>query len=79
MSANLTVYSMAIAAEHPLLLRAAHQASLAAQADTAPEHRSGQLVRHLGSVLRRSLRSGISAQRWIATGVGQRLAEQPAG
>ena len=79
MSAHLTVYEMAIAAEHPLLVSAADQAFLAAQADTAPKHRSGQLLRHLGSVLRRSLQRGISARQWTGTGVGQRLAEQPAG
>ena len=78
MSAHLTVYSMAIAAEQPLRLRAAEQERLAAQVDAASGHRSGRLLRHLGSVLRLSLGSGISAQRWTGTGAGGRLTEQSA-
>jgi hypothetical protein len=60
-------------------LRAAEQADLAAQVDAATGRRSGRLPRHLGSVLRRSLRRGISAERWTVAGTGGRLAEQPAG
>jgi hypothetical protein len=78
MSAHLTVYSMAIAAEQPLRLRAAEQERLAAQVGAASGHRSGRLLRHLGTVLRRSLLSGITAERWTIAGSGERLTEQPA-
>jgi hypothetical protein len=80
MSAHLTVYEMAIAAERPLRLRAAEQASLAAQADTASGQRFDRLRRHLGSGLRRSWLSAVTTQRWTLAGVGGRLVvEQPAG
>ena len=80
MSATLTVYSMAIAAERPLRLRAAEQERLAAQAEAATGHRSGRLLRHLGSALRLSLRSGNTVRRWTTTGVrGCLVVEQPAG
>ena len=78
MSAHLTVYSMAIAAERPLRLRAAEQERLAAQVDAASRRRAGQPLRHLGAVLRRSLRCGIIAERWTITGSGGCLTEQPA-
>jgi hypothetical protein len=68
MSAHLTVYSMAIAAERPLQLRAAEQAHLAAQLDVASKRRVGRLLRHLGSALRRSQGSGIAAEQWTGTG-----------
>jgi len=51
MSANLTVYSMAIAAEGPHRMRAAEQAYLAAQADAASGQRFGRLMRRIGSAL----------------------------
>jgi hypothetical protein len=70
MSAHLTVYEMAIAAERPLRLRAADQAYLAAQADTASGQRFDRLLRHLGSaLLKRHFRgSGVAAER--QTGIG---------
>ena len=79
MSAHLTVHEMAIAAERPLHLRAADQAYLAAQLDAASGHRSGRLLRHLGSVLRLSRLSAVTTERWTGAGAGGRLAEQPAG
>jgi hypothetical protein len=80
MSAHLTVYSMAIAAERPLVLRAAEQERLAAHVDAASGRRPGRLLRHLGSALRLFLRSGNSAQRWTTTGArGCLVVEQPAG
>ncbi len=79
MSAHLTVYSMAIAAERPLVLRAAEQERLAAHVVAAFGRRPGRLLRHLGSTLRLSLRSGNSARRWTTIGARGCLVEQPAG
>jgi hypothetical protein len=67
MSAHLTVYSMAIAAERPLRLRAAEEERLAAQLDVASKRRSSRLLRHLGSTFRRSQGSGIAAEQWTGT------------
>ena len=80
MSAHLTVYAMAIAAERPLHLRAADQARRAAQADAASVRGSDRLLRRLGSALRRSWGSGVTADGWAggASG-GWRVMGQPAG
>ena len=82
MSAHLTVYEMAIAAERPLQLRAADQAYLAAHVHAASEHRSGRLRRHLGSVPRLSWLRGVTTQRWTVAGAvfpDSLVIEQPAG
>jgi len=80
MSAHLTIYSMAIAAERPLRLRAADQARLAAQADTASGRGTGPLLRRLSSALRRSWRSEVTADRWAGSGPGGwRVIGQSAG
>src|SRR5215203_4518956 len=65
MSAHLTVYTMAIAAERPLRLQAADQARLAAQADAASERGTDPLLRRLGSALRRPCRQGVTVGRLI--------------
>jgi hypothetical protein len=72
MSAQLTVYTMAIEAERPVRMRAAEQASLAAQADMGSGQRLRRLLRHLGSALgkRRSPGSGVAAERRMATSPG---------
>ena len=80
MSAHLTVYSMAIAAERPLRLQAADQARLAAQAEAALGRGTDRLLRRLGSALRESCRSGVTAERWTSSGPGgYRVSAQPAG
>ena len=80
MSAHLTVYTMAIAAERPLRLQAADQARLAAQADAASERGSDRLLRRIGSALRRSWGSGVTADRWAGSGPGGwRVMGQSAG
>jgi hypothetical protein len=80
MSAHLTVYSMAIAAERPLRLQAADQARLAAQVEAASRRGSDPLLRRLGSALRQSWRSGATADRWTSSGPGgYRVSAQPAG
>jgi hypothetical protein len=80
MSAHLTVYSMAIAAERPLRQRAADQARLAAQAEAASGRSSDSLPRRLGSALRQSWLSGVTAVRWADSGPrGWRVTAQPAG
>jgi hypothetical protein len=80
MSAHLTVYSMAIAAERPLRLRAANQARLAAQADAASGRGTDTLPRRIGSALRRSWWSGVPGEPWADNGPGRwRVVGQPAG
>jgi hypothetical protein len=80
MSAHLTVYAMAIAAERPLRLRAADQARLAAQAEASLGRGTDPLLRRLGSALRQSWWSGVTAERWASSGPsGYRVSEQPAG
>lgn len=80
MSAHLTVYSMAIAAERPLRLRAADQARLAAEADAASGRGTDRLLRRIASALRRSWWSGVTANRWAGSGSGGcRVIGQPAG
>ncbi len=80
MSAHLTVYSMAIAAERPLRLRAAEQERLAAEAEAALGRGTDPLLRRLGSALRRSWWRGVSAARWAGSGPrGCRVIGQPAG
>ena len=80
MSAHLTVYAMAIATERPLLLRAADQARLAAEADAASGRGSDRLPRRIGSALRRSWWSGIAADRWAGSGSEAfSVVGQPAG
>ena len=80
MSAHLTVYSMAIAAERPLRLQAANQARLAAQAEAALGRGTDPLLRRLGSALRRSWQSGVTADRWAGSGPGGcRVIGRPAG
>jgi hypothetical protein len=78
MSAHLTVYSMAIAAERPLRLQAADQARLAAEAEAALERGTKALLSRLGSALRQSWWSEVTAERWTIAGSGGRLTEQPA-
>jgi hypothetical protein len=79
MSAHLTVYSMAIAAERPLRLQAADQARLAAQAEAASGRGSSRLPRRIGSALRRSWGSGVTAERWAGSRPGGwRVMGQPA-
>ena len=80
MSAHLTVYSMAIAAERPLRLQAADRARLAAEAEVALGRGTNPLLRRLGSALRRSWRSGVTANHWAGSGPGGcRVIGQPAG
>ena len=80
MSAHLTVYSMAIAAELPLRLQAADQARLAAEAEAALERGAETLLHRIGSALRKSWRSGVTAERWASSGPGgYRVSGQPAG
>jgi hypothetical protein len=80
MSAHLTVYSMAIAAERPLLLRAADQARLAAEAEPASVRDTETLLRRIDSALRRLWWSGVTANRWAGSGPGgRRVIGQPAG
>jgi hypothetical protein len=80
MSAHLTVYSMAIAAERPLLLRAADQARHAADAEVALGRGTDRLPRRIGSALRRLWWSGVTADHWAGSGPGGRRAiGQPAG
>ena len=82
MSAHLTVYTMAIAAERPLRMRAADQAYLAAQADTASGPRFDRLLRHLGSALvtRRFRQIGVAAEGQTSAGPrGCRVVGQLAG
>jgi hypothetical protein len=80
MSAHLTVYSMAIAAERPLRLRAADQARLAAQAEATSRRSTDRLLRRLGGALRCSWGSGVTAERWAGSRPGGwRVTAQPAG
>ena len=80
MSAHLTVYEMAIAAERPLRLQAADQARLAAQADAGLGQRTGTLLRRLDVTLSRPLRQEITAGRWVETcGAGSTAVRQLAG
>jgi hypothetical protein len=80
MSAHLTVYSMAIAAERPLRVRAADQARLAAQADAASGRGTDTLLHRIGSAFRHSRWSGVTAERWAGSGPGGwRVSGQPAG
>ncbi len=79
MSAHLTVYEMAIAAERPLHLRAADQARLATEAEAGSGPGRDRLLRRIGSALRRSWWSGISADRWTGSEpVARRVIGQPA-
>jgi hypothetical protein len=68
MSAHLTVYAMAIAAERPLHLRAVDQARLAAEADAALGRGTDTLLRRISSVLLRPWWSRIAAARWTGSG-----------
>jgi hypothetical protein len=80
MSAHLTVYTMAIAAERPLRMRAADQARLAAQADAASGRGSHWLPRRISSALRRSWWTGVPAGRAVSTrGAGSIAVRQLAG
>jgi hypothetical protein len=80
MSAHLTVYSMAIAAERPLRLQAADQARLAAQAEAAAGRRTVSLLLRLGRALRRSWWTGVPAGRAVSTrGAGSIAVRQLAG
>jgi hypothetical protein len=80
MSAHLTIYTMAIAAERPLRLQAADQARLAAEAEAALERGTKTLLSRLGSALRQSWWSGVTAERWVSSGPGgYRVSGQPAG
>ena len=80
MSAHLTVYSMAIAAERPLRLQAADRARLAAEAEAALGRGTDPLLRRLGSALRQSWWSGVTAERWASSGPGGwRVIGQSAG
>jgi len=80
MSAHLTVYAMAIAAERPLRLQAADQARLAAHAEASVGRSTDPLLRRIGSALRRSWGSGVTAERWAGSGPGGcRVMGQPAG
>ena len=51
MSANLTVYAMAMAAEAPSRARAAERAAQAALAEEASRQNSGALIRRLASAI----------------------------
>jgi hypothetical protein len=81
MSAHLTVYSMAIAAERPLRLRAAEHERLAAQAEAAASGRDTEpLSRRIGSAHRRSWWGGIAAALREGSAPGRRrVIGQPAG
>ena len=79
MSAHLTVYTMAIAEEHPHRMRAAEQAYLAAQADTASGQRVGRLLRHLGSAVQRFRRSDVTGRQWTGTSLGGMTKHGPTG
>ena len=70
MSAHLTVYSMAIAAERPLRLQAADQARLAGEAESAAEQGTKTLLRRLGSALRQPWWSRVTTERWASSGPG---------
>ena len=70
MSANLTVYTMAIAAERPLRMRAAEQAYLVTQADTVSGQRCGRLLRHLGGAVKRFRGNDVAGQQWLGTTLG---------
>jgi hypothetical protein len=80
MSAHLTVYTMAIAAERPLRLQAADQVRLAAEAEAALERGTKTLLRRRGGALRQSWWSRVTAERWASSGpCGCRVSGQPAG
>ena len=52
MSAQLTVYAMAIEAERPLRMREAEQASRFALAEASSGQSAGRLLRRLGTTIR---------------------------
>ena len=80
MSAQLTVYTMAIEAERPLRFQEANQERLAAQAEAALGRRTDTLVHRFGELLRRSLRNRVPAIGWKRSGPGpSSVMEQPAG
>jgi hypothetical protein len=67
MSAHLTVYTMAMAAERPLRMRAAEHAYLAAHAETVSGPPVGRLLRHLDTALRRCWCRNVAARQGMET------------
>ena len=79
MSAQLTVYTMAIAAERPLRMRAAEQAYLVTQADTVSGPRVGRLRRHLGGAVRRFRWNDVAGRHGMGTTLGRLTKTVPDG
>ena len=67
MSANLTVYAMALEAERPLLKGELEQARHLAEADTALGRPTDTFQCRLSRGLRRPWRHGVTASRLLVT------------
>jgi hypothetical protein len=67
MSAHLTVYTMAVAAERPVRMWEAEQASRIALAEASSGRGTDPLLRRLGSALRHSWRHSVAAGHGMGT------------
>ena len=79
MSAHLTVYEMAIAAEQAIRMREASHARCLAHADAAPAVRVDALLHRLGTALRPVRGSMLGIGRWTGSGAGASSGKQAAG